>query len=187
MKKKVEFRTLQVLKRQIIANKYGAILEDKKTDRSSSANKENAWQNIEREFNASSTTTTYRSRTSLKKCYENRKKELRKTVAEEYKQTMLTGGGPLPKIKKDETDDLLMSIINKKTLVGLENPFDDDVEVAVIQANKDINSDIVFEYVMEVDDETQNLSVSTYFVLKLFYVSHKSMATSLLFSFNAYN
>lgn len=140
---------------RIIANKYASTLEDKKTDRACSTNKEKAWQAIESEFNATSTSSVYRNAGCLKKCYENRKKELRKSLAEERKETFLTGGGPAPKIKKDETDDILMSILNKNTLVGLHNQFDDDADKSVIGLSSEVNqdSDIVFEYVIETDDE----------------------------------
>ncbi|KAK5648064.1 hypothetical protein RI129_002956 [Pyrocoelia pectoralis] len=113
---------------RIISSKYGSVLEDKKTDRASTEKKSKAWLDMTDEFNATSTTNVFRNTSSLKKCYENRKKELRKTLAEEKKERLLTGGGPPPAVKTDETDDLLMSIMNKSTLVGLHNEFDDDAE-----------------------------------------------------------
>lgn len=135
---------------RIIANKYASILEDKKTDRASSNEKEKAWKNVEMEFNASSISSTYRPAISLKKCYENRKKEYRKLLADERKEVLLTGGGPPPKIKKDETEDILKSIINEKTLVGLTNKFDDDADVSTIP--KQGNNDMTIEYVLECDE-----------------------------------
>lgn len=153
---------------QIIANKFASIIEDKKTDRASSTQKEKAWQAIENEFNASSTNSTYRNAISLKKCYENRKKELRKTLAEEKKQTILTGGGPPPKIRKDDSDDILRSILNEKTLLGLHNRFDDDVDMSAIEFSQQENNDIEIEYVFESEERDneahiQTLQVSFYF------------------------
>ncbi|KAJ8966215.1 hypothetical protein NQ317_007584 [Molorchus minor] len=139
---------------RIIANKYASTLEDKKTDRTSTTQKEKTWKAIEDEFSASSSCSTYRNATCLKKCYENRKKELRKALAEERKQTMLTGGGPPPKIIKGETDDLLLSIVNKKTLLGLDNPYDDDADESPINFNEKVNDkydDVVVEYIDERD------------------------------------
>ncbi|KAK4872750.1 hypothetical protein RN001_014779 [Aquatica leii] len=136
----------------IIANKYALILEDKKTDRASTSEKLKAWQVVEEEFNASSTSTTYRDATCLKKCYENRKKELRKSIAQERREILLTGGGPPAKIKRDDTDDVLMSILNKKTLVGLNNRFDDDADQSLIAIINEPVQDAVFEYAYESDE-----------------------------------
>lgn len=44
----------------------------------------------------------------------------------------MTGGAPPPTIKKDEADDILMSILNEKTLLELLNKFDDDNNVQPI-------------------------------------------------------
>ncbi|KAJ8933889.1 hypothetical protein NQ318_001682 [Aromia moschata] len=82
---------------QIIASNFASVLEDKKTDRASSFRKEEAWKSVEKAFNASSSSSIYRTALSLKKCYENRKKELRKTLADEKRAVTLTGGGPPPK------------------------------------------------------------------------------------------
>ncbi|KAK4887341.1 hypothetical protein RN001_003612, partial [Aquatica leii] len=110
------------------ANKYGTVLEDKKTDRASAENKFKAWENIASEFNATSSASILRSTASLKKCYENRKKELRKTLADERKETLLTGGGPPPKIRRDDTENILLTIMNPRALVGHKNRFHDDAE-----------------------------------------------------------
>lgn len=135
---------------RIIANTYSSIIEDKKTDRASGEKKDMAWKNITHQFNASSSTGVLRSMASLKKCYENRKKELRKSLADEKREVTLTGGGPPPKIKKDETDDLLMSIINKRTLVGVQNKFDDDADESFIACrDPTVNHEVEFYIVDE--------------------------------------
>ncbi|XP_031339101.1 myb/SANT-like DNA-binding domain-containing protein 3 [Photinus pyralis] len=140
----------------IISEKYSKILEDKKTDRMSVSQKEQAWSQIEIDFNASST-TTFRNASCLKKCYENRKKELRKTVASHKRDVLLTGGGPPPKKKKDDDetliDDILTSIMNEKTLVGLQNPFDDDVDENAIPQRNTQQFDTDTEFVLEVGSE----------------------------------
>nr|XP_023028765.1 myb/SANT-like DNA-binding domain-containing protein 3 [Leptinotarsa decemlineata] len=137
---------------RLIVDKYADTIEDKKTDRVSAAQKEKTWELIESEFNASSS-STYRNAANLKKCYENRKKELRKSLAEERKQTLMTGRGPPPKIKKDDTDDILMSILNKKTLVGLHNEFDDDANLLPIRATS--SSEQIIEYTFDQDEYQQ--------------------------------
>lgn len=145
---------------QIISNKYASILEDKKTDKASVFQKDQAWKKIEQDFNSTSSTNVYRNAISLKKCYGNRKKILRKTLANEKKEVMLTGGGLPPKRKRDDCDELLMAFINKKTLTGLENPFDDDSDNCLI----DISNNSTTEVILEQEDETVNASlpVSTY-------------------------
>lgn len=151
----------------LIANKYAGIIEDKKTDRASSAQKEKVWKLIENEFNASSSVNTYRSAANFKKWYENRKKELRKSLAEEKKETLLTGGGPPIKMKKHETDEILMSILNKKTLTGLTNKFDDDANDSPINTYILPTKDAVIEYIFEPDgrinkEMNSSLQVSSY-------------------------
>ncbi|KAG5874117.1 hypothetical protein JTB14_015037 [Gonioctena quinquepunctata] len=144
---------------QLIARKYAVILEDKKTDRTSTLQKDEAWQAIEQDFNSSSGSDTFRKAACLKKCYENRKKKLRKMLAEERRETMLTGGGPPPKLKKNEDEDMLLSFVNKKTLVGLENRFDDDAEESLIQVQDE--QDEILEYVEDRSDEEPIPSTST--------------------------
>lgn len=66
-----------------IINKYKNIVESKKTDKLSWKDKSNAWETIANEFNASAPNRTYRSTESLKKFYENLKKDTRKSAAQE--------------------------------------------------------------------------------------------------------
>ncbi|CAG9773269.1 unnamed protein product [Ceutorhynchus assimilis] len=134
---------------RLIASKYVSVLEDKKTDRTSSIQKNKAWQLIENEFNSSSSSGVYRNAACLQKCYSNKQKELRKSLAEERKEILLTGGGPPPKIKKDESDQILESIMNKKTLLGFTCQFDDDADISpIIKLGKQEN---VIEFVIEED------------------------------------
>ncbi|KAG5880720.1 hypothetical protein JTB14_025563 [Gonioctena quinquepunctata] len=80
-------------------------------------------------------------------------------LAEERRETMLTGGGPPPKLKKNEDEDILLSFVNKKTLVGLENRFDDDAEESLIQVQDE--QDEILEYVEDRSDEEPIPSTST--------------------------
>ncbi|CAH1107480.1 unnamed protein product [Psylliodes chrysocephalus] len=52
--------------------------------------------------------------------HENRKKELRKNKAVERREILLTGGGP-PSKKYDSDDNILLDIVNKKTVFGTES------------------------------------------------------------------
>ncbi|KAF5271167.1 hypothetical protein FQA39_LY18840, partial [Lamprigera yunnana] len=56
---------------------------------------------------------------SLRKFYENKKKEVRKQQAELHQNIIKTGGGPPTKIENNTTDEILLSIMNQKTVSGL--------------------------------------------------------------------
>ncbi|KAG5869400.1 hypothetical protein JTB14_026275 [Gonioctena quinquepunctata] len=74
-----------------------------------------AWENICHEFNAVSPGNTLGNKDVLKRFYENeKKKELRKKVAETKMELKKTGGGPPPVENRDPFDDILLSIVNEK-------------------------------------------------------------------------
>jgi hypothetical protein len=76
-------------------------------------NKEATWTKITTEFNAQN--STFRSKDTLKRFFENKKKETRKkTAAERWEITKTGGGTATPIIIKDATFDLTMAILNKK-------------------------------------------------------------------------
>lgn len=113
---------------RIICEKYGKILEDKQTNRVSLEEKGQIWKRIEEEFNSVAPTVCFRNFDQLKRLYENKKKELRKKIAEHKKQQYLTGGGtPPPKLQLDPIEELLILIINEKTVSGFHSDFDSDV------------------------------------------------------------
>ncbi|KAG5886306.1 hypothetical protein JTB14_003461 [Gonioctena quinquepunctata] len=98
-------------------------VENKKTDGVTSIEKKKIWDTIATEFNAACPDGNLREATVLRKFYENKKKEVRKVVADEKTEINGTGGGPAPIIKKDDTFDLILSIVNHKTAFGLENKY----------------------------------------------------------------
>ncbi|KAK4882382.1 hypothetical protein RN001_005701 [Aquatica leii] len=105
----------------IICDKYITVIEDKKTNRASITKKKFAWKKIEQDFNATNLNNILRTSENLKKFYENRKKCIRKSTAEHKQQLLQTGGGPPPKTELEEADKLLYSLLNKKTIVVLNN------------------------------------------------------------------
>jgi hypothetical protein len=109
-----------------LVDKYRHIIENKKTDSTTCHDKAKTWKQIETEFNARLPNSCRRNSESLKKFYYNKKKELRKSVAEERKEILLTGGGPAKLLKKDASDNLLLSLMGDKTVYGLSNSFDCD-------------------------------------------------------------
>lgn len=112
----------------LISTKYAPIIEDKKTNRVSIEEKTRVWKNIEKEFNANAAIACYRSAEALKRFYENKKKELRRKLAEDRKERFLTGGGPAPIVKLDDTDEILLSIVNEKTMKGFAVTCDSDAD-----------------------------------------------------------
>lgn len=99
-----------------IINKYKNIIESKKTDKFSWNDKNNAWETIANEFNAAAPNGTYRNTESLKKFYENLKKDTRKIAAQEKMELFKTGGGkPAQKIL-DPLHESVLSLMNTKTV-----------------------------------------------------------------------
>lgn len=109
-----------------IAAKFKDIIENKKTDAVTVIEKNETWKKIAQQFNSCGPSCP-RDVESLKRCYENRKKLLRKSAAFQRRQLYKTGGG-LPEIteKKEPDDDLLLSIICNKTVSGLEDHYGGD-------------------------------------------------------------
>lgn len=63
---------------EIILSNYKGIIESKKTDAATSADKENAWREVASEFNSRNLSRSSRHWKSLKLCYENIKKGRKK-------------------------------------------------------------------------------------------------------------
>ncbi|CAH1114866.1 unnamed protein product [Psylliodes chrysocephalus] len=78
------------------------------------------WEKVTKEFNCMSPGNNKRSTEVLKIFYENNKKKLRKKTANKKIHIKGTGGGPPDNIKDDPTNDLLLSIMNEKTVYGLK-------------------------------------------------------------------
>lgn len=79
------------------------------------------------------------------------KKKLRKDVAQEKMEKFKTGGGGYSGTY-DSSQDLLLSIVNKKTIFGLNNPYDMDnienVEVEYVNDDSEKASDEVRIYTL---------------------------------------
>ncbi|KAH1021639.1 hypothetical protein HUJ04_011132, partial [Dendroctonus ponderosae] len=101
-----------------IIEKYKNIVENKKTDCISSNQKKKAWVQIANEFNAICPDSSFRDCNTLKKFYENKKKEVRKYVLHEKKHINATGGGPAFNMKKDICFDYILNMVNHKTVAG---------------------------------------------------------------------
>lgn len=106
--------------------KYSHILEDKKTNKVSIQEKNHVWDQIEVEFNNNTQIACFRSSNQLKRLYENKKKELRRKMANNKKETYLTGGGTSQVVKLEANEEVLLQIVNEKTVKGFDVPFDSD-------------------------------------------------------------
>ncbi|KAI4470017.1 hypothetical protein MML48_1g04668 [Holotrichia oblita] len=125
-----------------IFNSKKNVIENKKTDAVSNADKEAAWKDICTEFNALSPANIYRDMTSLKKMYMNMKKVVRKEVADEKMEIFKTGGGPSCTKVHNPLKEITLETINAKTVTGLDNIFDGDncTETDIDLANSNISN-----------------------------------------------
>lgn len=148
-----------------IVFKDKGILESKKTDAVTWRKKEEAWRRVADVFNANSRIGIHRDVSSLKKAYDNIKKTTRKKVADEKVSIKLTGGGKAEVNHNDPNMDLALNIINKKTICGLNNPYevnanigsDDDKENSQRSYHDETNEEILLEIV---DVSNQNNTCS---------------------------
>lgn len=116
---------------ELVSRKYKNVLENKKTDKSSIDERIKTWRHIETEYNSNNPTGIFRDWETLKRLYENRKREVRKTLAKERQLRLKTGGGPDVKVDLDPGDQILLEIVNHKTMTGLTNPVDSDSDFTI--------------------------------------------------------
>ncbi|KAK4872617.1 hypothetical protein RN001_014646 [Aquatica leii] len=108
-----------------------------------------AWFKITQEFNCVSPNNCLRDTDSLRKYYDNLKEDIRKKAGHQRRSLYKTGGGPPSPIKKDDCYDLILDIVNTKTIFGLANPCDND-EVTEKQISME-DSEPWTETIMESD------------------------------------
>lgn len=105
---------------------FKEVIECKKTDAITWKQKDEAWKKVTNIFNSQTTETFARTKESLKKFYDNVKKNVRKEVAAEKYELNKTGGGIVLPVDKEPTTDLVLDIINEKTVFGFTNIYDSD-------------------------------------------------------------
>ncbi|KAI4468480.1 myb/sant-like dna-binding domain [Holotrichia oblita] len=154
----------------LIINKYKDIVENKKTDNVSNSEKTTAWQNIAKEFN-----------------------RMRKRAARERSEMYKTGGGKAD-TNISKGDELLLSLINKKTIYGYESPWDSDQLECTITNREDIQdhtyseswgndnkeNEIVLENetmdAIEIEDDNENFNIEPLIAI----ADHKNQNTETL-------
>lgn len=127
-----------------LVGKYRSVLENKKTDSISVSAKNEAWIKLTQEFNALAPNNVFRTTESLKKFWDNAKEDLRKRAGEEKRSLYKTGGGP-PKYNKKPEDELMLDIVNIKTIIGLTNPYDSDFNIVDETQKKAIDESQLIE------------------------------------------
>ncbi|EFN82177.1 UPF0439 protein C9orf30-like protein, partial [Harpegnathos saltator] len=101
-----------------IVTEYKNIIESKKTDKVSWEDKNDTWERIGSELNSIAPSGTYRTTDSLKKFYENLKKETRKNAVEEKTEQFKTGGGRSAHKILDPVRETVLTLMNTKTVTG---------------------------------------------------------------------
>ncbi|XP_031329795.1 uncharacterized protein LOC116160667 [Photinus pyralis] len=105
------------------------IIENKDTNAVSNHQKDDVWKIIEQNFNKKCF-NVFRDANSLRKQWSNMKQDSRKKAALERQELYKTGGGVAPALSSkncEANEQLVLDIINKKTVLGLRNEFDSDV------------------------------------------------------------
>lgn len=94
---------------------------------------------------------------TLKDVYEEEKINSKKFLAEDKKYIVQTGLGRLPVRKRDGTEDVMLSIMNQKTLRGLPiHPFDSDNQATEFRRNEDVIVEYVFDPIEEAYSRPNN-------------------------------
>ncbi|KAF2889097.1 hypothetical protein ILUMI_17076 [Ignelater luminosus] len=105
-----------------IIAKYKNIVECKNSNKITTKQREEAWINIETEFNSCN---RHRTLHQIKRKFDNLKTAARKYACCNKENLNITGGRPSGNLENVVYDKML-EIINNKTVIGLKNPYDDD-------------------------------------------------------------
>ncbi|XP_068081983.1 myb/SANT-like DNA-binding domain-containing protein 3 [Anabrus simplex] len=98
-----------------LAEKYKAVIENKKTDGVTLKEKDKTWLRISQEFSCVPGTTP-RSHTNLKGVYENLKRRAIRASADEKVEMYKTGGGPSVPSKVQDIDKRVLGIIEESSV-----------------------------------------------------------------------
>ncbi|XP_063904544.1 uncharacterized protein LOC135142113 [Zophobas morio] len=105
------------------------IIENKKTDAVTNKEKQRCWEELTNKFNSCSPSGAMRSVTSLQKFYTNKKKEVRKEVADKKVFMRKTGGGPSSSKCEDPYLQLTLATMDENSVYGLETQYGGDSEL----------------------------------------------------------
>ena len=105
---------------------YKHIIENKKTDSITWREKDHCWTKLTSIFNSQNPENIARSKESLRKLYDNLKKNVRQEVANDRAEIKKTGGGKPEDKPKDPATELILGIVNERTIYGLTDSFGGD-------------------------------------------------------------
>ncbi|XP_049870571.1 myb-related transcription factor, partner of profilin-like [Pectinophora gossypiella] len=106
-----------------ILKKHSHIIENKQTDGATLRIKNESWNSVTREFNASPLTTQHVKHQQLRKLWQNLKQRQRDALTKERQHRFATGGGPAT---EDADIDPDISQITSALIVGLDDVIDSD-------------------------------------------------------------
>ena len=109
-----------------IVDSFKSVVENKKNDIHSIGKKEKTWSEIEKQFCAIAGVIK-RDRDQLKKTWQNLKARAKRSISQEKRERLKTGGGCPPE-KADATTERVASMLPTQ-MHPLENPYDDDTEM----------------------------------------------------------
>ncbi|XP_074034288.1 myb/SANT-like DNA-binding domain-containing protein 3 [Leptinotarsa decemlineata] len=132
-------------------SKYKHVVESKKTDGVTWKEKVTAWNKITDLYNSENANQEYRPVESLKKLYDNIKRNIRKEVAEEKTSIRCTGGGSGITVN-DPNKELALSIMNKTSVFGLDNSLDPDSNDCNVVEDPE-QEEIIIEFDREIENE----------------------------------
>jgi hypothetical protein len=91
--------------------------------------KNEAWEKIEKEFNSTGQTYTFRSADQLRTKYVNLKKSTKSKIAQDGRKRKITGGGEYsPPSLLSSNDNVILQIVDNKIMGLAESHFDDDAQ-----------------------------------------------------------
>ncbi|XP_065356220.1 myb/SANT-like DNA-binding domain-containing protein 4 [Calliphora vicina] len=130
------------------------IIENTRTDGSTIAEKNEAWEYVMQRYNALSSNGT-RTTKELKDKYHNLKQTLRKKKAENKKNIIGTGGGPFLINKLNDSEELLSSLLVEEGITGMSNIYDSDSA----KNYENILDDVIVEEEIDTVDESDDIEI----------------------------
>ncbi|KAL1489253.1 hypothetical protein ABEB36_014186 [Hypothenemus hampei] len=144
--------------------KLKQIIENKKTNNYSNTEKNEAWQKVERAFNAKG--ARVRCLAQLKSKFDNLKTKARKYAVEHKNNYKGTGGGPSKPFNEDPVLNGVLEIISHRSAFGMEPDGDCDMEDpnSILQ-NEDFSSDFLDIHQEEAVNLEEILNQKDYLIL----------------------
>ncbi|XP_072397647.1 myb/SANT-like DNA-binding domain-containing protein 3 [Diabrotica undecimpunctata] len=116
--------------------KYKNVIECRETNAITWRQKNSAWIQLEKEFNATCGGSGYRSLKTLKEKYLNlKKKKTKKRVSENKLQLKMTGGGPHSEKPLSDIEIAVSELIGAEKMTGLPNIYDSDRDMDLHPGN----------------------------------------------------